>query len=43
MKRLACFFLFAAVVLTSLDCLGGGKAVFVYAPPPDLKKLRQYL
>ena len=29
------------MALVSFDCLGGGKALFVYTPPPDLTKLRQ--
>jgi TonB family protein len=43
MKRLLCFFVFVAVALMSLDCFAGVKALFVYAPPPDVTKLRQYL
>ena len=40
-KRAILLSVFTAAVLTG-DCLAGGKALFVYAPPPDLAKLRQY-
>jgi TonB family protein len=41
-KRAIFVFLLAATAVTSNDCFAGGKAVFVYAPPPDLTKLRKY-
>jgi TonB family protein len=40
MNRAILVSILAAVALASL-CYAGGKAPFIYAPPPDLMKLRQ--